>query len=54
MQKIIFGEIIKKRREEINMPQDELCEGIISRAALSRIENGKAECRKYIAEIVKN
>jgi len=52
MDNILFGEIIKDRREELNMSQDELCEGILDRTALSRIENGKAECRKYVAEVL--
>lgn len=52
MDNILFGEIIKNRREELNISQDELCEGILDRTALSRIENGKAECRKYVAEVL--
>lgn len=52
MDNILFGEIIKNRREELNISQDELCEGILDRTALSRIENGKAECRKYVAELL--
>ena len=52
MENIYFGEILKNRREELNMNQDELCEGVLDRTALSRIENGKAECRKYVAEVL--
>lgn len=52
MDNLYFGEIIKNRREELNISQDELCEGILDRTALSRIENGKAECRKYVAEVL--
>ena len=52
MDNILFGEIIRIRREELNISQDELCEGILDRTALSRIENGKAECRKYVAEVL--
>lgn len=52
MDNILFGEIIKTRREELGMSQDELCDNLLDRTALSRIENGKAKCRKYVAEIL--
>lgn len=52
MDNILFGEIIKTRREELEMSQDELCDNLLDRTALSRIENGKAKCRKYVAEIL--
>lgn len=35
------GDIIKNRREELKITQEELCLGICDRKTLSRIENGK-------------
>ena len=51
MDNILFGEIIKNRREELNMKQEELCDGVCERSTLSKIERGKNECSKYLAEV---
>lgn len=41
MKERLIGEIIKDRREELNMKQKDLCEGICEPPTLSRIENNK-------------
>lgn len=40
MQELRLGEMIRRRREELNIKQGNLCEGICSRGTLSRFENG--------------
>ncbi len=40
MQEIHIGEIIKQRRRELALTQEELCFGLCTTATLSRIENG--------------
>jgi len=41
MNGIFIGHVIKQRREELRLSQEELCDGICTTATLSRIENGK-------------
>ena len=41
MKQIHIGEIIRQRRIELGMTQEELCEGLCESPNLSRIENGK-------------
>lgn len=41
MKERLIGEIIKDRREELNIKQKDLCEGICEPPTLSRIENNK-------------
>ncbi len=41
MEYIDIGRIIKERRKELNITQEELCEGICEPVTISRIENGK-------------
>ncbi|MGN0663529.1 MAG: helix-turn-helix domain-containing protein [Negativibacillus sp.] len=41
MKQIHIGQIIRQRRIELNMTQEELCAGICETATMSRIENGK-------------
>lgn len=41
MKQIHIGEIIRQRRTELGMTQEELCEGICESPTMSRIENGK-------------
>ena len=41
MKEYRIGEIIKQRRIELGLTQDELCEGICEASTMSRIENGK-------------
>lgn len=36
-----IGEVIKARRVELGLTQEQLCEGICERVTLSRLENGK-------------
>lgn len=43
-----IGEYIKRKREEKEIKQDELCYGICDRSTLSRIERGKQEPSYYI------
>lgn len=40
MQELRLGEMVRRRREELNISQEALCEGICSRGTLSRFENG--------------
>lgn len=41
MQQIFLGEAIKKRRLELGLTQEQLCEGICEPITISRLENGK-------------
>ncbi len=41
MKEIFLGEIIKKRRLELGLTQEQLCEGICEPITISRMENGK-------------
>jgi len=41
MDGVFIGQIIKQKREELGLSQEELCEGICSPPTLSRIENGR-------------
>ena len=41
MQQIFLGEAIKKRRLELGLTQEQLCEGICEPITVSRLENGK-------------
>lgn len=41
MKQIHIGEIIKQRRIELNLTQEELCEGICEPPTMSRIEKGR-------------
>ena len=40
MRKYYIGEIIKKRRKELHLTQEQLAEGICEAVTISRIENG--------------
>ncbi len=41
MQEVFLGDAIRKRRLELKLTQEELCEGICEPVTLSRLENGK-------------
>ena len=41
MQQMFLGEAIKKRRMELGLTQEQLCEGICEPTTISRLENGK-------------
>ena len=41
MKEIYIGSIIRKRRQELGLTQEQLCRGICETVTLSRIENGK-------------
>lgn len=41
MQEMFLGEAIKKRRLELGLTQEQLCEGICEPITISRLENGK-------------
>lgn len=41
MESYFLGEVIKKRRQELGLTQDQLCEGICEPITISRLENGK-------------
>lgn len=41
MQEIFLGEAIKRRRLELGLTQEELCEGICEPMTISRLENGR-------------
>lgn len=41
MQEIFLGDMIKRRRMELGLTQEELCEGICEPVTISRLENGK-------------
>lgn len=42
MQNLYVGEVIRRRRRELNLSQEALCYGICEVSTLSRIENGKS------------
>lgn len=41
MQEVFIGEVIKHRRLELGLTQEQLCEGICEPITISRLENGK-------------
>lgn len=41
MQSIFIGSVIKQRRKELKLTQEQVCSGICDPVSLSRIENGK-------------
>lgn len=41
MEEMFLGEVIKKRRLELGLTQEELCEGICEPMTISRLENGR-------------
>lgn len=41
MQELRLGEVVRRRREELNISQEALCEGLCDRTSLSRFENGQ-------------
>ena len=41
MQEMFIGEVIKQRRKELGLTQEQLCEGICEPITISRMENGK-------------
>lgn len=43
MNEFKLGTYIKKRREELKMSQEELCEGLCAVSSLSRIENNQQD-----------
>ena len=48
MQNISIGECIRLRRKELNLTQEQLCNGICDPVSLSRIENGKQTPRRTV------
>ncbi len=53
MQELRLGEMIRRRREELNINQEDLCEGLCDRSALSRFENGhQALSRKRVVALL--
>ena len=41
MQEMFLGDVIKRRRLELNLTQEQLCQGICEPITISRLENGK-------------
>lgn len=41
MREVFLGDMIKRRRMELGLTQEELCEGICEPITISRLENGK-------------
>lgn len=41
MQEVFIGEVIKRRRLELGLTQEQLCEGICEPITISRLENGR-------------
>lgn len=48
MQNIFIGECIRQRRKELNLTQEQVCDGICDPVSLSRIENGKQTPRRSV------
>ena len=54
MKTIFIGEYIKQKREELNVTQEQLCEGVCTTATLSRLENGRqSPSRKVINALLR-
>ena len=43
MKEIFLGEVIRQRRLELGLTQEELCEGICEPMTISRFENGSTD-----------
>ena len=41
MKEVFLGEVIRQRRLELGLTQEELCEGICEPMTISRFENGR-------------
>ena len=41
MKELFIGEVVKRRRKELGLTQEELCEGICEPSTISRIESGR-------------
>lgn len=50
MNEFRLGTYIKKRREELDLKQEELCIGLCSVSNLSRIENGQQDPSRRLAQ----
>lgn len=50
MNEFRIGDYIKKRREELALSQEELCEGLCSASNLSRVENGQQDPSRRLAQ----
>lgn len=48
MKEIFLGTLVKKRRHELNISQEELCLGICEPITISRLENGQQFPRRYV------
>lgn len=52
MQQTLKGLIIRRQRQERNMPQKDLCKGICAVSYLSKIEQGKVECSSEVLHLL--
>ena len=52
MQQKLKGLIIRRHRQEQNMPQKDLCKGICTVSYLSKIEQGKVECSSEVLHLL--
>ena len=50
MDEFNLGTYIKKRREELNISQEELCEGLCAVSSLSRIENNQQDPSRHLTK----
>lgn len=50
MNEFKLGTYIKKRREELNISQEELCEGLCAVSSLSRIENNQQDPSRHLTK----
>lgn len=50
MKTVFIGEIIRQRRRELKLSQEQLCEGICDPVSISRIENGKQSPSKILMD----
>ena len=48
MKEVFLGEVIRQRRLELGLTQEELCEGICEPMTISRFEIGRASCRERV------
>lgn len=52
METILIGEYIKRRRKELGLTQEQVCEGLCDPVTLSRLENGKQTPRRNLLHAI--
>lgn len=50
MEQLKFGDIVRRRRKELNMSQEDLADNLMATSTLSKIENGQVRPEKHTVE----